>query len=246
MSSDLAPSDGAVSGPEKRSYVRSMFTAIAPRYDLLNHVLSLNVDRWWRGRAVRRLGWEESPRGVYLDLCAGTLDLAAELANRPGFGGRVVGADFVIPMLTLGRQKASGLHPVGADALCLPFPSRCFDGCTVGFGVRNLTDLTVGLTEIARVLKSGSRLVVLEFSTPASLPMRQLYMFYFRNILPLIGRVVSKHMTAYSYLPDSVQRFPNGGNFTAQMRACGFTDVGTERLTFGVASLYWGVVGDDR
>ena len=107
-------------------------------------------------------------------------------------------------------------------------------------------DLTVGLTEIARVLKSGSRLVVLEFSTPTSLPMRQLYLFYFRNVLPLIGRVVSKHMTAYSYLPDSVQRFPNGGDFTAQMRECGFTDVGTERLTFGVASLYWGVVGDDR
>ena len=129
----------------RRTYVRDMFTAIAPRYDLLNHLLSLNIDKAWRKRAVGLLHWERVPDGVYLDSCAGTLDFAAELAQRQGFRGRVVGADFVIPMLRLGRGKATGLHPVGADALLLPFPDASFQGATVGFGVRNLEDLRAGL-----------------------------------------------------------------------------------------------------
>ncbi|KPJ94577.1 MAG: hypothetical protein AMS18_03430 [Gemmatimonas sp. SG8_17] len=217
-----------------------MFTAIAPRYDLLNHTLGLNIDRLWRRRAVRRLGWEAAPRGLYLDLCAGTLDLAAELAKIPGFGGSVVGADFVFPMLERGRQKASGIHPVGADALSLPVRDGCFDGCTVGFGIRNLADVNAGLTEIARVLKPGGRLVVLEFSISLTWPLRPLYLCYFRTFLPTIGRAVSKHMTAYSCLPDSVERFPGSEQFSALMLERGFSRVGVERLTFGVASLYWG------
>src|SRR5881628_2154334 len=155
------------------AYVRGMFTAIAPRYDFLNHLLSLNVDRSWRRTAVARLGWEAKPDGTYLDLCAGTLDLAAELARRDGFRGRVIGADFVVPMLTLGKDKSPRTAPVAADALALPFPAARFDGALVGFGVRNLADLDRGLRETARVLKPGARFVILEFATPRFAPLRE-------------------------------------------------------------------------
>src|SRR5947207_431760 len=128
----------------KRSYVRSMFAAIAPRYDLLNHLLSLNVDRSWRRAAVRRLAWERRPDGTYLDLCAGTLDLAATLARARGFHGTVVGADYVIPMLARGKGKAARARPVGADALTPPFADARFDGAMVAFGVRNLADRSSG------------------------------------------------------------------------------------------------------
>src|SRR5204862_4320567 len=187
----------------KRSYVRSMFTAIAPRYDLLNHLLSLNVDRSWRRAAVRRLAWERRPDGTYLDLCAGTLDLAATLARARGFRGTVVGADFVIPMLARGKGKAARARPVGADALTLPFADARFDGAMVAFGVRNLADLDAGLRETHRVLRPGARFVVLEFTTPRFAPLRALYLFYFRRVLPAIGRAVSKHRDAYTYLPES-------------------------------------------
>ncbi|MGH7732974.1 MAG: ubiquinone/menaquinone biosynthesis methyltransferase, partial [Gemmatimonadales bacterium] len=191
-------------GAEKRSYVRQMFAAIAPSYDLLNHLLSLNADRRWRRLAVDRLGWERAPAGRYLDLCSGTMDLAAELGGRKGFAGKVVAADFVPEMLRLGRGKAQGLAPLAADALALPFGDATFDGATVGFGVRNFSDLDVGLREAARVLKPGARLVVLECSTPPFAPIRVLYFFYFRHILPLVGRLISRHANAYSYLPESV------------------------------------------
>src|SRR6266851_5547441 len=128
-------------GDARRSYVRTMFAAIAPRYDFLNHLLSLNVDRAWRRAAVRRLAWERKPDGSYLDLCAGTLDLAASLARAPGFAGCVFGADFVMPMLVRGKGKAPRARPIGADALTLPFADARFDGAMVAFGVRNLADL---------------------------------------------------------------------------------------------------------
>src|SRR5207245_5314218 len=153
----------AADGEIKRAYVRRMFAAVAPRYDLLNHLLSLNLDRAWRRAAVARLGWEARPDGVYLDLCAGTRDLAATLARATGFRGRVVGADFVVPMLARGIRKAPRAAPVAADALELPFPDGRFDGAMVGFGVRNLADLDHGLREARRVLRPGSRFVVLEF-----------------------------------------------------------------------------------
>ncbi|HET7040960.1 MAG TPA: ubiquinone/menaquinone biosynthesis methyltransferase [Gemmatimonadales bacterium] len=228
-------------GAEKRSYVRGMFAAIAPSYDLLNHLLSLNADRGWRRRAVDRLGWEAHPEGRYLDLCAGTLDLAAELARRPGFRGRVVGADFVAPMLALGRHKASRMDPVTADALELPFGDATFDGATVGFGVRNLAELDAGFHEAARVLKPGARFVVLECSQPPREPMRSLYFFYFRRLLPFIGGFVSKHDNAYTYLPESVLAFPGPEEVAVLMRENGFRDVAFERLFGGIVAIHVGV-----
>lgn len=226
--------------------MHDMFAAIAPRYDLLNHTLSLNIDRRWRRQAVDRLAWEATPEGVYLDLCAGTFDLATELQSRRAFRGSVVGADFVTAMLQIGKQKAPEILPVGADALSLPFPGACFDGCTVGFGIRNLEQIEAGLAEIARVLKPGKRLVILEFSTPKTWPIKPLYSFYFNHVLPLIGRLVSKHMTAYSYLPNSVEQFPQNGSFIGLLEAGGFAGVHQQRLTGGIASLYWGVAHGHR
>lgn len=227
---------------EKAAHVRRMFSSIAPRYDLLNHLLSLNVDRLWRRRAVDVLNWERSPRGLYLDNCAGTLDLACELARRPGFGGRVVGSDFTFAMLQGGGHKISSLpvDPLCADALALPFPDATFDGATVGFGVRNLADLDAGLREMARVLKPGARLVILEFTTPAWQPFRGLYFLYFRRILPAVGSLVSKHDSAYSYLPESVLRFPEPAELSRMMGDAGFADVRFRRLSGGIAALHWG------
>ena len=231
---------GREAGESKRSYVRSMFTAIAPRYDFLNHLLSLNVDRRWRRAAVTRLGWEAKPDGVYLDVCAGTLDLAATLARTPGFRGTVVGADFVVPMLVRGRGKAAAARPVAADALALPFADARFDGAMVAFGVRNLADLDAGLQETARVLKPGSRFVVLEFATPRAASLRTLYLFYFRRLLPVIGRAVSKHRDAYTYLPASVLEFPEPDALARRLEGAGFRGVGYELLTGGICALHHG------
>jgi len=217
-----------------------MFTAIAPRYDFLNHVLSLNLDRRWRRRAVARLAWETRPDGTYLDVCAGTMDLAAELARQAGFRGSVVGADFVVPMLVRGRGKALRAVPVAADALTLPFPDASFDGAMVGFGLRNLADLDAGLREAARVLKPGARFVVLEFTTPRMAPLRAVYLFYFRRVLPVVGRVVSKHTDGYTYLPESVLAFPDPDAFAARFAAAGFRDVRYDVLTGGICALHHG------
>lgn len=219
-------------GLEKRSYVRAMFTAIAPRYDFLNHLLSLNIDRRWRRQAVAALGWERTPQGRFLDLCAGTLDLAVALSEEPGFAGEVIGADFVLPMLKLGRGKSRRVRPVNADALELPFTDGSFDGATVGFGVRNLADLDAGLMEAARVLRTGARLVILEFTIPPRQPMRGLYFFYFRRLLPIIGRLVSQHRDAYEYLPASVLAFPEPEALAHRLREHGFQSV-THTLLFG-------------
>lgn len=231
---------GPGAGTAKRAYVRRMFTAIAPRYDLLNHLLSLNVDRRWRRRAVARLDWERRPGGTYLDLCAGTLDLAATLARRPGFRGRVIGSDFVVPMLRRGRDKASRTTPVAADALALPFPDACADGAMVAFGVRNLANLDVGLAEAARVLRPGARFVVLEFATPRFALLRWAYLLYFRRVLPAIGRVVSKHRDAYTYLPESVLAFPEPDDLSERIAAAGFSDVRFDTLSAGICALHYG------
>jgi demethylmenaquinone methyltransferase/2-methoxy-6-polyprenyl-1,4-benzoquinol methylase len=217
-----------------------MFTAIAPRYDFLNHLLSLNFDRRWRRGAVSLLEWQRAPSGRYLDCCAGTLDLAATLGNAEGFSGHVIGADFVQPMLALGAGKSARVIPVTADALGLPFGDAHFDGATVGFGVRNLSDLEAGFRELFRVLKPGARLVILEFTTPSSQPMRAAYVMYFRYILPLIGRLVSKHTTAYTYLPESVLNFPGPDALAGLMTSAGFREVTYRRLTGGICALHVG------
>jgi demethylmenaquinone methyltransferase/2-methoxy-6-polyprenyl-1,4-benzoquinol methylase len=228
-------------GPEKRAYVRDVFTAIAPTYDRLNHIISLRFDRRWRRYAVGRLDWERVPEGIYLDLCAGTLDFAATLAGRPGFRGRIVGADFVLAMLSLGRAKSDRVEPVAADALELPFPSAAFDGAMVGWGVRNLVDLDAGLAEAARVLRPGARLVILEMTLPPQPQFRRIYQFYFRHIMPWIGRRISKHTTAYEWLPESTQTFPAPGELATRLAASGFGDVTYRLLMGGVCALHVGV-----
>src|SRR6188472_1017361 len=225
-------------GPGKRAYVREMFTAIAPTYDRLNRIISLRFDQRWRRYAVRRLGWERRPAGVYLDLCAGTLDFGATLVRQPGFAGRVVGADFVSAMLRLGRGKSSRIAPVTADALDLPFPDQSFDGAMVGWGVRNLVDLDAGLAETARVLKPGSRLVILEMALPPQRLLRAAYQFYLRRVMPLIGRAISKHTTAYSWLPESTRVFPSPAELARRMKSQGFVEVDYELLMGGVCALY--------
>jgi demethylmenaquinone methyltransferase/2-methoxy-6-polyprenyl-1,4-benzoquinol methylase len=225
-------------GPEKRAYVRTMFTAIAPTYDRLNRIISFHFDQGWRRRAVKRLGWERAPEGIYLDLCAGTLDFGATLARAPGFRGSIVGADFVAQMLQLGRKKSPRLVPVTTDALDLPFPDHTFDGAMVGWGVRNLVDLDSGLAEAARVLKPGARLVVLEMAMPAQPLFRRAFQFYFRRVMPLVGRVISKHTTAYSWLPESTRVFPPPIEFARRMKAQGFTEVDYQLLMGGVCALY--------
>ena len=227
-------------GQAKRTYVRGMFSAIAPRYDFLNHLLSLNIDRRWRRAAVERLHWQARPDGVYLDLCAGTMDLAALLAGQPGFEGSVIGADFAIPMLERGRGKRARTAPVGADAVTLPFADRTFDGAMVGFGVRNLADLDAGLVEAARVIRPGGRFVVLEFTTPRNPALRAAYLFYFRRVLPVVGRAISKHTDAYTYLPESVLEFPEPDALAQKLAAAGFLDVGYTVLTGGICALHYG------
>lgn len=227
---------------EKRRYVRDMFSDIAPRYDLLNRLLSLNIDRSWRRAALDRLDWKRLPRGRYLDACAGTLDLSAMLADQAGFDGQVVGADFAVPMLKRGAGKArpGKVFRSASDALVLPFPRGTFDGATVGFGVRNLADIGAGFAEMARVLKTGARLVVLDFATPQFAPMRVLYLAYFKHVLPVVGRMISGHPTAYSYLPDSVAAFPPPQGLEALMSAAGLRNTGHRLLTGGIAALTWG------
>jgi demethylmenaquinone methyltransferase / 2-methoxy-6-polyprenyl-1,4-benzoquinol methylase len=227
-------------GPEKRAYVRSIFTAIAPTYDRLNRIISFRFDQGWRRYAVGRLKWEREPEGIYLDLCAGTLDFGATLARRPGFRGRVVGADFVRRMLELGREKSSRLAPVNADALELPFPDGAFAGAMVGWGLRNLVDLDGGIAEAARVLKPGARLVVLEMALPRSRLLRAGYEFYFRRIMPLIGRWISKHTTAYSWLPESTRVFPAPPELARRLEANGFADVHYELFMGGVCAMHVG------
>lgn len=232
-------------GTDRERQVRRIFSEIAPRYDLLNHVLSLNVDRAWRRKAVASLGWEGAPRGTYLDACAGTYDLSLELARKPGFEGRVMAADFARPMLVEGRTKLDGarVHALCGDTLRLPFETGVFDGAMVGFGVRNLADLDRGLAELLRVLKPGGSLVILDFAVPPNPLVRAGYMLYFTRVLPVVGRLVSGHRWAYTYLPESVREFPAPPELAARMRSVGFTRADWSLLTGGIAAIHVGVKG---
>jgi demethylmenaquinone methyltransferase/2-methoxy-6-polyprenyl-1,4-benzoquinol methylase len=232
----------AAGGAEKRAYVRRIFSEIAPRYDLLNHLLSFNIDRRWRRRAIAILDPIRRPGGVFIDLCAGTLDVASELSRTPGFRGLVLGTDFAEPMLRAGLQKAPRVlvAPVAADALELPVADGTVAGAIVAFGIRNVANLADALAEVHRVLEPGGRFVILEFSTPRSAIVRGAYQAYFHTVLPAVGRVVSGHRTAYRYLPESVARFPVQEELARAMRAAGFVDVRWESLTLGVAAIHSG------
>ena len=242
LSEALAAASGRVG---KRAYVRQIFSEIAPRYDLLNHLLSFNIDRAWRRHAIAELSWERRPAGTYLDLCAGTLDVGNELARTPGFLGHVIGADFAEPMVRAGRKKTSGvaLSAIIGDTQELPLATNKAAGAIVAFGVRNLADLDTGLRELHRVLISGARLVILEFSTPPSMAIRAVYHAYFHVVLPVVGRLVSGHPTAYRYLPESVARFPTEHALALRLESAGFSNVRWRRLSFGIAAIH---VGEKR
>lgn len=221
--------------------IAGMFDAIAPRYDFLNHFLSAGLDRGWRDRTVDALALPEHAR--VLDLCTGTADLAiATVTHIPG--ASVIGVDFAGEMLRLGRAKIRHaaldrrIRLVRGDAARIPVLDRTCDAATIAFGIRNVAEPERALAEIARVLKPGARLAILEFGQPRIPGIRGLYSWYFRQVLPLIGRLVSKHQSAYSYLPASVGTFPPPSEFAATLAATGFSQVRAVPLTFGIVYLF--------
>lgn len=231
----------AQGGAEKSRYVQRTFSEIAPRYDLLNHLLSLNIDRAWRRKAIAELRVDREASGHYLDLCAGTMDVSSMISASHS-SASIVGADFAEPMLRAGLSKISGRHvtPVAADALTLPIRSSSLAGAIVAFGIRNVADLDAGLKEVHRVLQPGARFVILEFSTPGSSVVNGAYQLYFNHVLPMIGGIVSGHRTAYRYLPRSVANFPSTDELAARMRLAGFADVKWRSLTLGIAAIHTG------
>ena len=224
----------------KKEQVARMFNNISRRYDFLNHLLSLGIDRGWRKKAIRFLK-PLNPQ-IILDVATGTGDFALQsLSLNPR---KVVGVDISEGMLDIGRKKiekrklSHKIELKTGDSENLEFPDNTFDAVTVGFGVRNFEDLVKGLGEIRRVLKPGGMLVILEFSRPRKFPMRQLYNFYFKNILPGLGRLISKDKSAYTYLPESVEAFPDGTDFERILKNVGFKQTACKPLTFGISSIY--------
>jgi demethylmenaquinone methyltransferase / 2-methoxy-6-polyprenyl-1,4-benzoquinol methylase len=218
-----------------------MFDAIAPRYDLLNHVLSAGLDKRWRNQAVDALALKDGAR--ILDLCTGTADLAIAAVGRLR-NARVLGIDFSSEMLRLGLVKIRtgrldrAISLVRGDASRIPAADASCDGVTIGFGIRNVAEPDKALQEIARVLRPGGRLAILEFGQPRIPGIRTLYAWYFRYLLPLIGKMVSKHDSAYSYLPASVGTFPPAAEFCRRIAATQFSQVQAVPLTFGIVYLY--------
>lgn len=220
--------------------IRQMFSRVAPRYDLLNHLLSGALDHVWRRRLASSLAEALAPGSHVLDLCCGTGDQAQALRRR---GFRVSAADFCLPMVALARPKFArpggpAPNPLTADALALPFPEARFDGASVSFGLRNVADLDLSLRELARVLRPGGELAVLEFTVPQNPPMRGFYLFYFKHLLPRFGGLVSGDGAAYAYLPESVLGFPQREAFSARLLAAGFEACRFRNLSGGILSLY--------
>jgi demethylmenaquinone methyltransferase/2-methoxy-6-polyprenyl-1,4-benzoquinol methylase len=231
---------------KRETRIRSMFGHIAPSYDLLNHLLSLNVDHYWRWRTTRLV----PPQGTepILDLCTGTGDLALAYDRAAGGHVPIVGADFCHEMLCLagvkvGRRGAIGrIRLLEADAQHLPFPNDTFQIATVAFGLRNVTDTDRGIGEMVRVTRPGGRVAILEFSQPRGRLFGALYRFYFKHVLPLVGQLISRSKdNAYRYLPASVMEFPDGEALAERLRRHGLTEVRWFPLTFGIATLYIGV-----
>ncbi|MBI3940996.1 MAG: bifunctional demethylmenaquinone methyltransferase/2-methoxy-6-polyprenyl-1,4-benzoquinol methylase UbiE [Acidobacteria bacterium] len=216
-----------------------MFASIAPRYDLLNHLLSFNIDRLWRRRLVGRLQGVR-PSSRVLDVCTGTGDLAIQLSRKCA----VVGVDFCQPMLVIARDKIRSrrlcdrIAITGGDALRLPFRGGSFDAVTVAFGVRNLENLEQGLQEFARVLRSGGVLAILEFTRPAVPIFRELFQVYFNHWVPAVGRAISGREGPYRYLPDSVNGFPDQERLSTLLERCGFCEVRYDNFSAGIAALH--------
>lgn len=225
----------------KKEQVAAMFNAISPKYDALNRILSAGIDQSWRRKTLREIRATGALK--LLDVATGTADLALALAKGIP-GSKVVGVDISSGMLEVGRSKVRAKDLEGrvrldlGDGEQLPYEESSFGAVTVAFGVRNFENLEQGLRDMRRVLELGGTLAVLEFSQPTAWPLRSLYLFYFKNILPRIGRMVSKDASAYTYLPNSVQAFPYGEAFAAKLREAGFQSVRVRPLSFGIASLY--------
>ena len=241
-----AAPEGASDQRSAARAVREMFTSIAPRYDLLNHVLSFNIDRmWWRRTARTFRHITSRSDACILDLCCGTGDMTFALRRRAGKSSpRILGADFSHAMLQRAAAKsaaANGSAPgwIEADALNLPFPSAYFDLVTSAFGFRNLADYDAGLREIVRVLRPGGECGILDFGEPKG-AMGALYRVYFKQVLPRIGTMISGVRGPYAYLPASVERFPAPKEMLARMKSAGFAEVSWTPYTFGIAGLYRG------
>ncbi len=232
----------ASSTKTKREQVEDMFDNIAPSYDLLNHSLTVGIDRIWRRKAIK-IANANSPSSI-LDVAAGTGDFSILEAQRTA--ATITAIDISQNMLDIAVQKAekAGLSSrvkfMKADSLCMPFEDDMFDAVTVGFGVRNFVDIPKGLTEIRRVLKPGGRLVVLELSEPPNPVVKAGYSFYFHKVLPFFGRIVSKDKEAYTYLPNSVDNFPYGERFVSIMNDCGYRNTSLKWLSLGIAAIYVG------
>jgi demethylmenaquinone methyltransferase/2-methoxy-6-polyprenyl-1,4-benzoquinol methylase len=238
-----AAPEGASDPASAARAVREMFTSIAPRYDLLNHVLSFNVDRlWWRKTARSFASVLKRQDARVLDLCCGTGDMTFALRRQAGkSSAKILGADFSHAMLQRANDKSVGkqLRWVEADALCLPFPDQQFDLITAAFGFRNLADYDAGLREIVRLLRPGGECGILDFGEPCGL-MGKLYRVYFRRVLPTIGTLISGVRGPYAYLPASVERFPSPEEMLGRMRRAGFGEASWTPYTFGIAGLYRG------
>ena len=237
-----ASPEGARDRESAARAVREMFTSIAPRYDLLNHVLSMNVDRLWWARAARSFeSILRRPNAKILDLCCGTGDMTFALRKRASESARIAGADFSHAMLQRASAKSqrTSLRWVEADALRLPFADGSFDLITSAFGFRNLADYDAGLREIVRVLKPGGECGILDFGEPHGVWGR-VYRIYFKHVLPAVGSVISGVKGPYAYLPASVERFPEPEEMLERMRAAGFREASWTPYTFGIAGLYCG------